>query len=1661
MEGEINNLVMVCITVVASLCYCHTIGNIITPGTTRLIPILPVILVFLVLPLNLRTILLGGPISFFVAWLANFKLLLFAYGKGPLSSNNPLLPLPLSRFIALASFPIKIQDDPINKQKKSLTNYAIKALIFSTIIPVQKNKSYIIYPKVFLSLHFIYIYTFLEIMLATVAALVRATLGVELEPHFEEPYLSTSLQDFWGRRWNLMASDSLRSTVSDHHEPLDREEVGPSPRGDPDFYCVWDHTRVYFLQFGKIKAYVGSNVVFRCAWNLLLAAEIAVKKAINRKWRLPPLVTGSMALAFVMSTVLWLFMPDLMRLEIDIKAEVTREKILMEGEINNLVVVWITAVSSLCYCHTIGNIFTPGTTRLIAILPVILIFLVLPLNLRTISLRVPILFFVAWLANFKLLLFAYGKGPLSSNNPLLPLPLSRFIPLASFPIKIQDDPIINKQKKSLTNYAIKALILSTIIPIQQNKSSIHPNVFLFFYCIYNYIILEIIVATVAALVRAALGVELEPNFEEPYLSTSLQDFWGRRWNLIASDSLRSTVYIPVRTMMSRWIGRKWAPVPAVIPTFMVSGIIHEFIFYNMRRSKPPTWEVTLFFVVHGMCLAAEIAVKKAVNRKWRLPPVVSGSLAVAFVMTTKLWLFMPALMALEADVNAHREMIEFVKSIKSEINNLVMVWITVVASLYYCHTIGNIITPGTTRLIPILPVILVFLVLPLNLRTIFLGGPISFFVAWLANFKLLLFVYGKGPLSSNNPLLPLPLSHFITLASFPIKILNNPINKQKKSLTNYAIKALIFSTIIPVQQNKSYIIYPKVFLSIYFIYIYTFLEIMLATVAALVRAALGVELEPHFEEPYLSTSLQDFWGRRWNLMASDSLRSTVYIPVRTVMSRWIGRKWAPVPAVIPTFMVSGIIHEFIFYNLGRSKPRWEVTLFFVVHGICLAAEIAVKKAINRKWRLPPLVTGSMALAFVMSTVLWLFMPDLIRLEVDIKAEVTREKILMESELNNLVMVWITVVASLCYCHTIGKIITPGTARLIAILPVILIFLVLPLNLRTIILGGPISFFVAWLANFKLLLFAYGKGPLSSNPLPLPLSRFIPLASFPIKIQDDPLKKQKKSLTNYAIKALIFSTIIPVQQNKSYSIHPKVFMSLYFIYIYIFLEIIQAAVAALVRAALGAELEPHFDEPYLSTSLQDFWGRRWNLMASDSLRSTVYIPVRNIMSRWIGRKWAPVPAVIPTFMMSGIIHEFIFYSMRRSKPTWEVTLLFVVHGMCLAAEIAVKKAVNRKWRLPPLVSGSLAVAFLMTTALWLFMPALMRLEVDVKAYSEINNLVMVWITVVASLCYCHTIGKIITPGTTRLIPILPVILVFLVLPLNLRTIFLGGPISFFVAWLANFKLLLFAYGKGPLSSNNPLLPLPLSHFITLASFPIKILDNPINKQKKSLTNYAIKALILSTIIPIQQNKSSIHPNVFLFLYSIYMYIALEIILATVAASVRAALCVELEPQFEEPYLSTSLQDFWGRRWNLMASAILRATVYVPVRTVTSRWIGRKWAPVPAVIAAFLVSGIMHELIFYNIGRLKPTWEVTWFFALHGICLAAEVSVKKAVNEKWRLPPLVSGFLAVAFVMATGLWLFLPALMRLEADVMAYREMIAFIDFIKSVSNIKLRMDKAII
>ncbi|KAG4920771.1 hypothetical protein JHK86_049584 [Glycine max] len=87
----------------------------------------------------------------------------------------------------------------------------------------------------------------------------------------------------------------------------------------------------------------------------------------------------------------------------------------------------------------------------------------------------------------------------------------------------------------------------------------------------------------------------------------------------------------------------------------------------------------------------------------------------------------------------------------------------------------------------------------------------------------------------------------------------------------------------------------------------------------------------------------------------------------------------------------------------------------------------------------------------------------------------------------------------------------------------------------------------------------------------------------------------------------------------------------------------------------------------------------------------------------------------------------------------------------------------------------------------------------------------------------------------------------------------------------------------------------------------------------------------------------------------------------------------------------------------------------------------------MLATFLVSGLVLELIYYHVTRVPPTWEVTCFFVLHSVCTVAEVAVKKVVLHRgWRLHRAVSGPLVVAFLAISANWLFFHQLLRNEMD-----------------------------
>ncbi|KAF4361069.1 hypothetical protein F8388_016878 [Cannabis sativa] len=946
----------------------------------------------------------------------------------------------------------------------------------------------------------------------------------------------------------------------------------------------------------------------------------------------------------------------------------------------------------------------------------------------------------------------------------------------------------------------------------------HPKVILFLYTLYIYLILDLILATTTALARAASGVELEPHFDEPYLSsslqdfwgrrwnlmiilaitaglaramvglevepqfnepylsTSLQDFWGRRWNLMVTRILRHTVYQPTIGLISTLMGRKWASIPAIIATFLVSGLVHELMYFYLSR-VPPTWEVTCFFVLHGICLTVEIILKKALGDTWRVPKVMSRMLTIGFVMLTGFWLFFPQFLRCKADVKLVQD---------------------------------KIVSKGAT----------------------------AFFISWLANFKLLLFAFEKGPLASNSNSLGL----FVIIACLPIAIKENPYNNKmikqasKRHLINFPTKVILLVVLLRALDYKKEMHHNLVVL-IYCPLIYLLLETILALAATLARALIRLELEPQFHEPYLSTSLHDFWGCRWNLMIRRILRPTIYEPTLNLVSPLVGRKWAPIPAILGTFVVSGLVHELIYYYIARVTPT------------C-------------------------------------------------KADV---KLVQE--------------------------------------------------------------------------YAY-FGPLAtSNLSPISFGRFIVIASFPIEIQENNTNPSKEKSNNkipiisFTIKTLLLAILIRVCDYKD-QINPNVVLVLYCFLVYLLLETILVFVAIMVRVVAGVGLQPQFNEPYLTTSLQDFWGKRWNLMVTRILRPSVFEPTVKFSSTFIGRKWAQLPAIVATFVVSGLVHELIYFYMIRTPPTWEVTLFFVLHGLCLTVEIVLKKCLGDTWRLPGLVSGALTIGFVMLTSFWLFFPQLLRCKADVRTLEEYANL-------------GKFLRKMVTQSYHLSIPLSK--LVELYSQVLKRT--LGMPISF-------------------LEEQPPGHPwyLPIDWWYKL------------------------------------NVDAGLHPSDGCMGFGVVIRRAIldETTLVIVATLARAMVGLELEPHFNEPYLSTSLQDFWGKRWNLIVTRILRPTVFLPTYRFSSTFLGYKWAPLPAIVATFVVSGLVHELMYFYVSRATPTWEVTSFFVLHGLCLTVEIVLKKGLCDTWRLPGVVSGALTMGFVMLTSFWLYFPQLIRCKADVKVLEE-----------------------
>jgi hypothetical protein len=116
--------------------------------------------------------------------------------------------------------------------------------------------------------------------------------------------------------------------------------------------------------------------------------------------------------------------------------------------------------------------------------------------------------------------------------------------------------------------------------------------------------------------------------------------------------------------------------------------------------------------------------------------------------------------------------------------------------------------------------------------------------------------------------------------------------------------------------------------------------------------------------------------------------------------------------------------------------------------------------------------------------------------------------------------------------------------------------------------------------------------------------------------------------------------------------------------------------------------------------------------------------------------------------------------------------------------------------------------------------------------------------------------------------------------------------------------------------------------------------------------------------------------------------------------------DVAPPFDAPLLSTSLGEFWSRRWNRAFSDMAALILYRPV----SRWLGTG----AGLTAAFLFSGIAHELAISVPARGGYGGPLA-YFVLHAILVGIERMLQARGRFNWPAP------WSRAW---TALWLLLP-------------------------------------
>lgn len=209
----------------------------------------------------------------------------------------------------------------------------------------------------------------------------------------------------------------------------------------------------------------------------------------------------------------------------------------------------------------------------------------------------------------------------------------------------------------------------------------------------------------------------------------------------------------------------------------------------------------------------------------------------------------------------------------------------------------------------------------------------------------------------------------------------------------------------------------------------------------------------------------------------------------------------------------------------------------------------------------------------------------------------------------------------------------------------------------------------------------------------------------------------------------------------------------------------------------------------------------------------------------------------------------------------------------------------------------------------------------------------FVAAVAALAIAHRVVPRLPIGLPRLVFILPILPIFFLLPWTIPIYHLRAILSFIFLWTVPSKLLLLCWDAGIDYPSSGFL-----YFATIVMMPIRV------KGRKSETQaprgihgsrFWWQFIAVIAILNIYSYRNGLPLWAIYVLYTCHMYLGLELMLGGLAKLATACFGVESDPQFNNPFMSASLSEFWGRRWNLVVTTILRSTVYNPALVLLMR------------------------------------------------------------------------------------------------------------------------------